>query len=85
MRVVKDSEPGATAGALTAICRNGYRISFLPWYPHANGPMFMNSLYRWNATPAGKRWSRLRARVIGPRRHLRALPSRTRPSLYSGD
>jgi hypothetical protein len=37
------------------------------------------------ATPAGKRWSRLRARVIGPRRHLRVLPSRTRPSLYAGD
>jgi hypothetical protein len=37
------------------------------------------------ATPARKRWSRLRARVIGPRRHLRVLPSRTRPSLYAGD
>jgi hypothetical protein len=38
-----------------------------------------------NTTPAGKRWSRLRARVIGPRRYLRVLPSRTRPNLYAGD
>jgi hypothetical protein len=38
-----------------------------------------------NAAPTKKRWSRLRARVIGPRRHLRVLPSRTRPSLYAGD
>jgi hypothetical protein len=35
--------------------------------------------------PAMKRWSRSRARVICPRRHLRVLPTRTRPSLFGGD
>lgn len=35
--------------------------------------------------PATKRWSRGRARVIGPRRHLRVLPTLTRPSLFGGD
>jgi hypothetical protein len=31
--------------------------------------------------PASKRWSR----SICPRRHLRVLPTRTRPSLFGGD
>jgi hypothetical protein len=35
--------------------------------------------------PANKRWSRSRARGICPRRHLRVLPIRTRPSLFGGD
>ncbi|MGB3631020.1 MAG: hypothetical protein WBA18_16045 [Terracidiphilus sp.] len=35
--------------------------------------------------PATKRWSRSRARCICPRRHLRVLPTRTRPSLFGGD
>jgi hypothetical protein len=35
--------------------------------------------------PANRRWSRSRARIICPRRHLRALPVRTRPSLFAGD
>jgi hypothetical protein len=35
--------------------------------------------------PASKRWSRSRARGICPRRHLRVLPTRTRPSLFGGD
>ena len=38
---------------------------------------------------SGGRWSRanarVNARVVGLRRHLRVLPSRTRPSLYAGD
>jgi len=34
---------------------------------------------------ASKRWSRSRARGICPRRHLRVLPIRTRPSLFGGD
>jgi hypothetical protein len=37
------------------------------------------------AAPAAKRWSRSRARCICPRRHLRVLPIRTRPSLFGGD
>ncbi|MGA7340026.1 MAG: hypothetical protein WBE72_16200 [Terracidiphilus sp.] len=35
--------------------------------------------------PAAKSWSRSRARCICPRRHLRVLPIRTRPSLFGGD
>ncbi|HUA92994.1 MAG TPA: hypothetical protein VL991_10520 [Terracidiphilus sp.] len=35
--------------------------------------------------PATKSWSRSRARCICPRRHLRVLPIRTRPSLFGGD
>jgi hypothetical protein len=35
--------------------------------------------------PAKRRWSGLRARCICPRRHLRVLPTRTRPSLFGGD
>jgi hypothetical protein len=35
--------------------------------------------------PATIRWSRSRARCICPRRHLRVLPTRTRPSLFGGD
>jgi hypothetical protein len=35
--------------------------------------------------PAQKRWSRSRAQCIRPRKHLRVLPIRTRPSLFGGD
>ncbi|HVU47135.1 MAG TPA: hypothetical protein VHD85_13475 [Terracidiphilus sp.] len=35
--------------------------------------------------PVTKRWSGSRARGICPRRHLRVLPIRTRPSLFGGD
>jgi hypothetical protein len=35
--------------------------------------------------PGNRRWSRSRARCICPRRHLRVLPTRTRPSLFGGD
>ena len=35
--------------------------------------------------PATKRWSRSRAQRMCPRRHLRVLPTRTRPSLFGGD
>jgi hypothetical protein len=35
--------------------------------------------------PAAGRWSPSRARCICPRRHLRVLPIRTRPSLFGGD
>ena len=43
---------------------------------------FSNAL---QSMPATKRWSRSRARCICPRRHLRVLPTRTRPSLFGGD
>ena len=32
-----------------------------------------------------KRWSQARAQRICPRKHLRLLPTRTRPSLFGGD
>jgi hypothetical protein len=32
-----------------------------------------------------RRWSRSRARSICPRKHLRVLPTRTRPSLFASD
>jgi hypothetical protein len=35
--------------------------------------------------PATKRWSRSRAQRMCPRKHLRVLPTRTRPSLFGGD
>ena len=39
-----------------------------------------------STTLSGKRrWSGLRSRSICPRRHLRVLPTRTRPSLFGGD
>jgi hypothetical protein len=34
---------------------------------------------------AKKRWSRSRAQCICPRKHLRVLPTRNRPSLFGGD
>jgi hypothetical protein len=39
----------------------------------------------WLTTPASSRWSRSRVRSICPRKHLRVLPVRTRPSLFGGD
>ena len=35
--------------------------------------------------PALKRWSHSRARCICPRKPLRVLPTRIRPSLFGGD
>lgn len=39
----------------------------------------------WFGVPSLKGWSRSFARVIAPRKHLRVLPTRTRPSLFGGD
>ena len=55
-------------------------------YPQVNrGPMPMRAVHGMLVAPAAKCWSRLRARCICPRRHLRVLPIRTRPSLFGGD
>jgi hypothetical protein len=35
--------------------------------------------------PASGRWSRVRERNFCLRRHVHALPTRTRPSLFGGD
>jgi hypothetical protein len=35
--------------------------------------------------PAASRWSRSRARILCPRRHLRVLPTLIRPRLFGGD
>ena len=52
----------------------------------ANGfsPMHKSGCSIAAALPACKRWSRGRARAMCPRRHLRVLPIRTRPSLFGG-
>ncbi len=42
------------------------------------GEVFVRGLTAW-------RWSPGRERGICPRRHLRVLPIRTRPSLFGGD
>jgi hypothetical protein len=47
--------------------------------------MQMRTHFEFQAAPARKRWSRSRARCICPRKHLRVLPTRTRPSLFGGD
>jgi hypothetical protein len=47
--------------------------------------MHMRAVKGSQAAPASKRWSRSRARIICPRKHLRVLPTRTRPSLFGGD
>jgi hypothetical protein len=52
----------------------------------ANGILMqMHATNALPMTPACKRWSQSRARIICPRRHLRVLPTRTRPSLFGGD
>jgi hypothetical protein len=47
--------------------------------------MHTRAAYGVSIAPAAKRWSRWRERTICPRRHLRVLPIRTRPSLFGGD
>jgi hypothetical protein len=47
--------------------------------------MHMRAAHGLTTPPALKRWSRSRARSICPRKHLRVLPTRTRPSLFGGD
>ena len=57
-----------------------------PCYAGASGePMKMRIERGLLPAPATKRWSRSRERGICPRRHLRVLPIRTRPSLFGGD
>jgi hypothetical protein len=56
------------------------------FYSHAIGDsMQPRAARRLLLLPAVKRWSRLRARCICPRQHLRVLPMRTRPSLFASD
>ena len=47
--------------------------------------MQMRASRELQQAPASKRWSRSRERRMCPRRHLRVLPIRTRPSLFGGD
>jgi hypothetical protein len=47
--------------------------------------MHMRACHGSSSAPASKRWSRSRARIICPRKHLRVLPTRTRPSQFAGD
>jgi hypothetical protein len=55
-------------------------------YPQSNGtPMYRRTSNAMLLAPASRRWSRSRDRSICPRRHLRVLPTRTRPSLFASD
>lgn len=55
-------------------------------YPQTSGaPMHKYTSNAMLLAPAGRRWSGERVRSICPRRHLRALPTRTRPSLFASD
>jgi hypothetical protein len=55
-------------------------------YPQSNGtPMHRHTSNAMLLAPASRRWSRSRDRIICPRRHLRVLPMRTRPSLFASD
>ncbi len=55
-------------------------------YPQTSGsPMHRHTSNAMLLAPAGRRWSRSRERSICPRRHLRVLPTRTRPSLFASD
>jgi len=47
--------------------------------------MQMRSISEQPKAPATKGWSRSRAQRMCPRKHLRVLPTRTRPSLFGGD
>jgi hypothetical protein len=47
--------------------------------------MHKQTIHAMLIAPASRRWSRSRAHVICPRKHLRVLPTRTRPSLFGGD
>jgi hypothetical protein len=56
------------------------------WYPHpSESPMRMPASKQMLALSGTRRWSRSRARSICPRKHLRVLPMRTRPSLFASD
>jgi hypothetical protein len=47
--------------------------------------MQIRAIHGLSCAPVAKRWSRSRARIICPRKHLRVLPTRTRPSCFGGD
>ena len=55
------------------------------FYSNAIGDSMQSRAARALLLPAERRWSRSRARIICPRRHLRVLPMRTRPSLFASD
>jgi len=55
------------------------------FYARASGVFMHSRMANRLLAPANRRWSQSRERMICPRRHLRVLPMRTRPSLFSGD
>jgi hypothetical protein len=69
--------------------RSGVRVAgkLAAWYAlkRAENLMKARDLLQSLHPPAAKSWSRSRVRGICPRRHLRVLPTRTRPSLFGGD
>jgi hypothetical protein len=54
-------------------------------YAQASGDSMHMHARNGLLAPGARRWSRSRERSICPRRHLRVLPTRTRPSLFGGD
>ena len=61
-----------------------YSVSEYVLFSGQRGFMLLHNANRLLA-PANRRWSRWRERSICPRRHLRVLPIRTRPSLFASD
>jgi len=67
-------------------CGKAWKTRQAAWYALPKRTFMPKQAYSGAITmPASKRWSGLRARCICPRRHLRVLPTRTRPSLFGGD
>jgi hypothetical protein len=80
-----ESAGSNSSTSLRELIRNLYRRC-KEGYPQFNGsPMHMRTSNAMSLAPASRRWSRSRERSICPRRHLRVLPTRTRPSLFGGD
>jgi hypothetical protein len=65
---------------------NRWKVPVAPCYPLIQRDFMQTyQTHLMPIVPASKRWSGWRARCICPRRHLRVLPIRTRPSLFGGD
>jgi len=81
----RQSSPLLTASCSTLGCKRlecpGPRVVFCL---QAGFPMQIRAANSPALAPS-RRWSGSRARSICPRRHLRVLPTRTRPSLFASD
>jgi hypothetical protein len=80
---ISESRCGAPAPA--SVRRRGREIGCVVCSEKSGNLMKARELLQSLHPPAMKSWSRSRVRGICPRRHLRVLPTRTRPSLFGGD